>query len=89
MESVTVRLLLSTSAKGVPAYTRLPGTSSVKEKLAGAVTVGASLSVSSCSCKASAGLASSRVVPPAMKVWLVPAPTISRGCVTVSGLLRV
>ena len=43
MESVTVRLLLSTSAKGVPVYRRLPAVSSVKERLAGAVTVGASL----------------------------------------------
>jgi hypothetical protein len=40
---VTVRLVLSTSAKGVPVYVRFPARSSVNAKLAGAETVGASL----------------------------------------------
>ncbi len=40
--SVTVSVALSTSAKGVPVYVRLPATSSVTAKLAGAVTVGVS-----------------------------------------------
>ena len=39
--NVTVRVALSASAKGVPVYVRLPATSSVRAKLAGAVTVGA------------------------------------------------
>jgi hypothetical protein len=40
---VTVRLVLSTSAKGVLVYVRFPDSSSVNAKLAGADTVGASL----------------------------------------------
>ena len=39
---VTVRLVLSTSAKGVPVYVRFPTSSSVNAKLTGAETVGAS-----------------------------------------------
>jgi hypothetical protein len=40
-ESVAVSVALSASAKGVPVYVRLPATSSVKAKLAGALAVGA------------------------------------------------
>ena len=42
IDSVTVRLPVSTSANGLPVYVRFPATSSVTVNVAGALSVGAS-----------------------------------------------